>query len=410
MRLLFLADGLFEDKPGGSRVVARELARGLARRGHAVTFLVPGHQPDAPEDQRREDGIRVVRYAGAGQGMAFVRAGRAACARLWAEAGGFDLAHTHFAYAAWGPLQALPAGAAHVRSFYGPWDLEGWVEDRARGQNALRARIRRALRRRVERTNLRRSRAVIVLSEHSRGEVAALGYPNGRTHTLPGGVDGARFTPAPDRRAVRAELGLPPQRRLLLSIRRLAPRMGLENLLRAMPRVIERCPDALLVIGGKGPERERLERTIALLGLSDHVRLAGFIPDEALALYYQAADLFVLPTVALEGFGLVTVEALACGTPVLGTPVGATPEILRQLDDRLVTADASPEALAEGILGFFENNWAREAPDLTPERLSRFARERYGWDRHVEGVLALYEAVLAGEAFAGERAGMGVSV
>src|SRR5207249_11624167 len=63
----------------------------------------------------------------------------------------------------------------------------------------------------------------------------------------------------------------------------------------------------------------------------------GFIPDETLPSYYHAADVFVLPTRELEGFGLVTVEALACGTPVLGTPVGATPEVLSGLEDRKST-------------------------------------------------------------------------
>ena len=76
MRLLFLADAVFEDIPGGSRVVARELARGLAGRGHEVTFLVARHGPDAPEDERH-DGIRIVRYEGAGRAGAFVRAGTA---------------------------------------------------------------------------------------------------------------------------------------------------------------------------------------------------------------------------------------------------------------------------------------------------------------------------------------------
>ena len=126
--------------------------------------------------------------------------------------------------------------------------------------------------------------------------------------------------------------------------------------------------------------------------MEEHVRLIGFVPEDRLADYYRAAELFVLPTVALEGFGLVTVEALACGTPVLGTPVGATPEILEALDRRLVLPGTTPETLAGGIWAFLEGNWAKA---LTPERLSRFVRERYSWDRHVEATVQIYEEVLA---------------
>src|SRR5207249_11052699 len=80
----------------------------------------------------------------------------------------------------------------------------------------------------------------------------------------------------------------------------------------------------------------------------------GFIPDETLPSYYHAADVFVLPTRELEGFGLVTVEALACGTPVLGTPVGATPEVLSGLDASLVFRGISAEIMAEDLLRFLE--------------------------------------------------------
>ncbi len=403
MRVLFLTDAVFEDLPGGSRVVARELAEVLARRGHEVTFLVPRQGPGAPDDERHGS-IRVVRYAGAGQGWGFVRAGQAACARLWAE-GPFDVAHTHFAYAAVGPLRAVPRGVPRVRSFYGPWDREGWVEDNGaalHGPRRIPALVKRFLRRRIEAANLRGSRAVIVLSEQSRAEVREFGYPTDRVRLAPGGVDLNRFTPAADNLAIRRVLALPEDRCILLSVRRLMARMGLDRLVEAMPTVVASRPDVLLLIGGQGPERERLERRIFESGMQDNVRLVGFIPDDALAAYYQAADLFVLPTVALEGFGLVTVEALACGTPVIGTPVGATPEILRGLDTRLIAQDATPAGLARSILGFLDGDWTSA---LTRGRLRGFVEDHYTWERHAEAVEAVYGDALGaatrGSALAG---------
>lgn len=392
MRILFLADAVFVDLPGGSRVVARELGEGLTRRGHEVTFLVARHHPDAPVDENWL-GMRVVRYSGAGQGAGFVRAGQAACAAL-IETSQFDIVHTHFAYAAVGPLRALPKSVPHVRTFHGPWDEEGWVEDFKPGGgplNRLKALAKRKMRYEVEASNLRRSERVTTLSESfTRQVVDRFRVPESRVRIIPGGADIERFTPAADKRAVRRALGLPEQRRILFSVRRLAPRMGLDNLIRAMSAVAPRHPDALLIVGGKGPERERLEHLVLELGLTESVRLAGFIPDDRLAAYYQAADLFVLPTMALEGFGLVTTEALASGVPVIGTPVGATPEILSALDPRLVAGGTSPEALAERIMSFLDGGWADE---LTPQRLRQFVLDRYTWDRHVAGIEEVYREV-----------------
>jgi glycosyltransferase involved in cell wall biosynthesis len=401
LRVLFLADAVFEDKPGGSRVVARELARRLVDRGHDVTFLVGRHDQEAPPDERR-DGIRIVRYACAGQGLAYIKEGRDACRKLMNEQP-WDIVHTHFAYSAYGPLQALPHfGAdarqvARVRTFHGPWDAEGWREDTARPLGWIgraKALARRRLRYAVERHNLNGSERIFVLSEFFERYVrASYGLRSPQLCRVSGGVDFARFRPALDRGSALRALGMPTHGPLLLSVRRLAPRMGLDRLIDAMPAVVKRFRQARLVIGGDGPEKQFLQEKIAQLKLGSHVRLIGFIPDADLAKWYQAADLFVLPTVALEGFGLVTAEALACGTPVVGTPVGATPEILGPLDQRLLADDATPRALSKAITAFFGESWAAE---LTPTRLSRYVRGRFDWDLHADATETAYWEILGG--------------
>ena len=389
LRVLFLADAHFDDLPGGSRVVARELARELIGRGHEVTFLVARHAPGTPDDCVL-DGVHVIRYSGAGTPLAFLREGRRACARLWAEKP-FDVVHTHFAYAALGPLRAVPRSVPRIRTFHGPWDEEGWLEDMSSIPShvgRLKAGIKRRMRRRVEGVSLHASDAIITLSDVFRSKVIqAHGAAEKDVYEISGGTDVERFTPAQNRADVRRALGLPVDRTLLLSVRRLAPRMGLDNLIKAMPAIIARRPDALLLIGGKGPERERLQQLVDQNGLQNHVRLLGFIPDEQLSAYYQAANLFVLPTLALEGFGLVTTEALASGVPVIGTPVGATPEILSLLDPRLVAAGTTPANLAQAVLGVLESDWADA---LTPARLHRFVRDHYTWQRHADAVETLY--------------------
>lgn len=343
-------------------------------------------------------GARVVRYAPPSGGLpAYVKAGRDACERLL-QTETFDIAHTHFAYAGVGPLQALPPAVPRVRTFHGPWDLEGWVEDTQRSDGTkpglaqtLKARLKRRLRRRIERESLAGSARVLTLSRCFQTLAAQdYGVSNAQSVLIPGGADLRRFLPG-SKAAARAALGLPAAGPLLLSIRRLALRMGLDVLIQAMPAIRAAVPDAFLLLGGKGPEYERLSRLIRTLGLEPCVRLLGFIPDDQLAAYYQAADLFVLPTLALEGFGLVTAEALACGTPVLGTPVGATPELLLPLDPRLVAPSPDAPGLAQGVTRFFCEDWRSS---LTPERLHAYVREHYTWERHTAQTEQVYQSLI----------------
>lgn len=391
MRILFLADAVQSDKAGGSRVVAYELARRLVQRGHEVTFLVARNHEASPAIELQE-GFRIVRYDGAGEWRRYPLEGEAACAALWQESP-FEIVHTHFAYAALGPLRAIPASVPHVRSFYGPWDEEGWVEDIATAhsmQEHFKARLKKYRRRQIERENLLRSRTVIVLSHYSSDiAVKQFGVPIERIRLIPGGVDSTRFKPAGNKTELRSRLSFTTVSPLLLSIRRLTPRMGLDRLIKAMPRVVAQYPDALLLIGGQGPQRDTLLGHINQLGLEKQVRLVGFIPDEELPHYYSAADLFILPTLTLEGFGLVTTEALSCGTPVLGTPSGATPEILSQLDDGLVTHGMEVEDIATGILGFLHRQ-AEWNAKYSPDALRDWVVQRYNWDYHTDQVEAVY--------------------
>jgi glycosyltransferase involved in cell wall biosynthesis len=132
-------------------------------------------------------------------------------------------------------------------------------------------------------------------------------------------------------------------------MRRLVSRMGLEDLIDAMAIVKPLLPDVLLTIAGKGPLASQLQDRIVARGLEGNVTLAGFVPDETVPLWYRAADLSVVPTVSLEGFGLTTIESLAAGTPVLVTPVGGLPEAVAPLSRDLVLPSGGCKAIGEGM-------------------------------------------------------------
>jgi glycosyltransferase involved in cell wall biosynthesis len=167
--------------------------------------------------------------------------------------------------------------------------------------------------------------------------------------------------------------------------------MGLENLLRAVALLHTQGRRVFLVVGGKGPLAASLAALSADLSIADYVRFAGFIPEADLPAYYQAADLFVLPTLDLEGFGLITLEALACGTPVVGTPVGSTAELLGDFDARWLATGTDPRAIAAAAARGLE--LAEDGGAELRRRCRAFA-ERYDWERIVDQYECLYaEAV-----------------
>ncbi|MCE9536144.1 MAG: glycosyltransferase, partial [Nitrospirae bacterium] len=235
---------------------------------------------------------------------------------------------------------------------------------------------------------------VVVLSEFMKRQVmAAHGIGSKDMTVVPGAADLAMFYPTEDLGEVRRELKIDESRRVLFTVRNLVPRMGLEHLIEAITLLGEERRNLLLLIGGEGPLRQRLEELICSKGLQDSVQLLGFVPEEQLAKYYQASDLVVMPTLQLEGFGLVTVEALACGTPVMGTPVGAIPEVLSTVDPLLVTEGTDGGALAKTLRLWLTR--FREQPGER-ERLSKKGREvverRFNWDAHTAQLDRLFAA------------------
>ena len=155
--------------------------------------------------------------------------------------------------------------------------------------------------------------------------------------------------------------------------------MGLDNLIAAVAEVTHRSPELKfkLLIAGKGSLNEKLKSQAILSGLDDRIRFLGFVPDELLPMYYAAADIFIMPTTFIEGFGIATVEALSIGLPVLGTPVGGTTEILKSIDPKLLFQNATAQSMADKIEWFLKN------PDpifALKSNCRAEALKKYSWD------------------------------
>ena len=173
----------------------------------------------------------------------------------------------------------------------------------------------------------------------------------------------------------------------MLAVRRLTRRMGLDELVRAAARLRDRVPNVLVLIAGDGPVRGELERLVASMGLADCVRFPGFVPDDMLPLAYRAADLTVMPSASLEGFGLIAAESLAAGTPCFVTPVGGLPDAVEGLSPALVLRSTGSEAIADGLADALMGVTA--LPD--PRACAAFARANYDWSIIAGRVRRVYE-------------------
>jgi glycosyltransferase involved in cell wall biosynthesis len=286
-------------------------------------------------------------------------------------------------------LYALPAldtleDIPFVMHFHGPWARESEAEQEPQWKVRAKATL--------EGMVYKRANRLIVLSAAFRDVLTTHYNVNpDQVRIVPGGVNIDRFAVDLSPQAARDQLGWPTDRPIVLAVRRLVRRVGLDRLIDAIDIVRRHVPEVLLLIAGKGPLQFELEQQIRGRSLTDHARLIGFVPDEELPFAYRAADLSVVPTVAHEGFGLIVVESLAAGTPVLVTPVGGLPEIVSDLSENLLFPDGQPKTIADRI---------RQALDGTVSLPSArdcrcYARDHYDWAVIARQVRNVYEEVIS---------------
>ncbi len=410
---------MYPDHIGGTYSYIYELGRRLAAKGHSVDVIARALS-EKDRGYSRFDGIGVHRYTYRRVNPIYSTLQHVnKCYSLFREIEAkepVDILGIHDAHLGLKIARsALGRSVCQVPTYHAPVFLEFRFNTRWRIRAEASPFKRAALRlsepplerwqRWFEAEVLDHAQGILVLSEYTRKNIQTY-FPEvdpGRIRIIPSGVDTERFAPVQDKSALRAELGMDTRATHLLTVRKLVPRMGLENLLKAVALVrARRSPEAddiRLVVCGSGPLMPVLESLAVKLGISEVVTLAGHVQDEVLVNYYQAADLFVLPTEALEGFGISTVEALSANLPVVGTPAGATPEILGRIDSRLLTRDMSPEAIADAIDAWLQ--WRRE--EVGTKRYRDHVLSHYSWDGVTDAIEKYYEEMC--EAFRGSRHG-----
>lgn len=286
-------------------------------------------------------------------------------AALLAEGYAFDLIDAHYFY---------PDGVAAVllgRYFGKP------VTITARGSD-INIIPRHRLPRRMIQWAAAEAAGIITVCEALKTSLVALGAAPEKIQVLRNGVDLAKFCPG-DREAARARMGF--NGTTLLSVGNLIPLKGHDIAIRALANL----PDKRLVIVGDGPEHANLQSLAQRIGVADRVRFFGRVPHEALPDIYRASDVLLLLSTN-EGLANVLLEAMACGTPVVATPAGGTPEVIATPNAGELVLERTPDSVVAAI----DRLLARR-----PDRQSvRAYAETFGWHATTQGQLALFGRIL----------------
>jgi glycosyltransferase involved in cell wall biosynthesis len=198
---------------------------------------------------------------------------------------------------------------------------------------------------------LRRADSVWAVSRWTRGRCAMLGVAEDRLRVISNTVDAGRFDLGQDRVALRARHGIEADANVVLTVARLDPGeqyKGYDTVLRALPLLQAAVGPVCYLVVGAGGDLARLQALTAELGVGDAVRFCGFVPDAELPGYYRMADVFAMPSRA-EGFGIVFLEAMACGVPVIGGDEDGTRDALADGELGVLADPGDPRAVAAAL-------------------------------------------------------------
>jgi len=378
---------------GGMSVYIRELAGELGKQGHYVDVYTRVHDPRDPVVVELGPQARLIHLkAGQPENMhklaIYCFLPEFACnLENYRKSNDlhYDLIFSHYWLSGWvgGYLQRWWQ-VPHAIMFHTLGDLKN---DTGIGEAAPDLRIV------TERASVEDCQRIIVATDREKAELTRrYSVPPGKIGVTPCGVNVGLFRPI-DKTIARQELKLNDDK-ILLFVGRIDPMKGIDQLIKALPYLPSQEHLRLLVIGGDEDSRseiEKLQKLSVELNVPDMVDFRGRIEHDRLPCYYSAADVCIVPSY-YESFGLVALESLACGTPVVATDVGDMKNIIRQGETGYVIADNSPEKIAGAVAELLSvTNRDRESTLAIRASVSRF-----DWQYIAEKVLAEIQLLLDG--------------
>lgn len=392
MRILMLSWEYPPHVVGGLGKHVGDLSPALARRGVAVHVVTPW--AGATETQEQAPGLWVHRLAApieGGYGSSFYDQALATNAALSAALpefierfGPFDLIHTH-------DWLTAPCARDLKHRYKLPLIATIHATERGRGRGQLpneQAHRINALEWELTYEAWR----VICCTRYMANEIQAyFATPPDKIDVIPNGVDPAQFDALNglDLSAFRARYALP-EEKIVFYVGRIVAEKGVDVLIQAVPRVLEGYPQAKFVIAGQGPELGRLQALAQAMGVAHKVLFTGYISDDERNRLFKVADCAVFPSL-YEPFGIVALEAMAAGVPVVVSEVGGLAEVVQHAETGITIYPNDPGSCAWGILHTLQHpHWAQRRV----ENAQRIVRTVYNWDTIAAQTEAVYRRVL----------------
>ena len=360
MKILQVSDSYYPD-PGGVSEVLYHLTKALRNRGNEVHILTGGH-PDAKEEKGvTRLGRRMSIRANKSEINWTFSPGLFPKVKRFIDENSFDVIHTHGPFAPNISFLALfYSNSVNVATFHTSFSGFNYYK--------LSKLLFTSISKKID--------GSICVSKHALEEIYPH-FPKGNYKIIPNGVDTSRFSPKGKKLKEFSD------KKVILFLGRLDPRKGLPVMLRAFPLIKKEIPDAILLVAGKGVPPENVPED-----LKKSVIFKGMIPNEMVPVYYRSADLYCSPALYGETFGIVLLEAMACGTPVIASDIDGYREVVPRKE--MLFEKGNPKQLADKAISILKR-------DSEAKRISKIGLEtskKYDWQSVAEKTENFYRTLL----------------
>ncbi len=366
---------------GGTEIAAYNLAINMVNRGHEVdVFTASINSKDSMENS---EGMKIHRYA---TNLKIASANLSLKLMYKPINNNVEIVHAHYNI----PLPDLSA-SRYAKKKDLPFIITYHADAQESGGSFIRNTATAFYNRYILGKVLSNADVIITTSNAYIGESKYLSKYRDKIKVVPNGINLKDFEIELSKEECRFKLALPQDKRIILFFGNIVAYKGPDILLKAFARVKKLYPNIMLLYVGRGEMQAELKELSVKMGLKDSVKFAGFVEEDLKPFYYHSADIFCLPSVTMaEAFGIVNLEAMACGLPVISSKLGGIPDIIQNGRNGFIVEPGDVKALADALIKLLEDDELQIKMSIEGKNMSKC----YSWAKIAEETEKIYENLL----------------